>query len=303
MAERLTEIGARKTLAPVRGQSLLWDTVVKGFALRITPGITIGSFPDWSVQAARARAKELKREVDSGHDPMAQRHADRAAATLQDLWERYQVEYLPKKAPRSQADERSMWTKIILPRLGKMKVATIDADHVDDLHRDVTQVRGTPVRANRVVEVLRRAFNLAIRWKWLSDNPASGVRKNAEEKRDRFLAHSEIAALALALSEHHETNSANAIKLLMLTGARRSEVLGATWAMFDLENGIWTKPSAHTKQRRIHRVPLSGPARRLLTDIKIEATKAAEAAGLKPSPFVFPGTDGKPLTDIKRSWT
>ena len=55
----------------------------------------------------------------------------------------------------------------------------------------------------------------------------------------------------------------------MLTGARRGEVLGATWDMFDLENGIWTKPSAHTKQRLVHRVPLSGPALRLLTDIRV----------------------------------
>ena len=123
--------------------------------------------------------------------------------------------------------------------------------------------------------MLRRAFNLAIRWKWLTDNPASGVRKNAEEKRNRFLNRTEIAALAQALNDHSEPVSANAIKLLMLTGARRGEVLGATWDMFDLENGIWTKPSAHTKQRLIHRVPLSGPALRLLTDIKDDATRLA----------------------------
>jgi integrase len=88
----------------------------------------------------------------------------------------------------------------------------------------------------------------------------------------------------------------------MLTGARRGEVLGATWDMFDLENGIWTKPSAHTKQRLIHRVPLSGPALRLLTDIKNDAAQLANAAGKAPSPFVFPGADGRPLTDIKRTW-
>ena len=280
MAERLTEIRARKELAPARGQTILWDTDVKGFALRVTPGgaksflldyrvegrqrrLTIGSFPDWSVQAARTAAKKLKQEVDGGRDPMGQRHADRVAPTLQDVWERYEAEYLPRKAVRAQADERSMWQKIILPRLGKLKIASIDADHIDELHRDVTNVRGTPVRANRVVEVLRRAFNLAIRWKWLTDNPASGVRKNAEEKRNRFLNRTEIAALAQALNDHTEPVSANAIKLLMLTGARRGEVLGATWDMFDLENGIWTKPSAHTKQRLIHRVPLSGPALRL----------------------------------------
>ena len=96
MAERLTEIRARKELAPARGQTILWDSDVKGFALRVTPGgaksflldyrvdgrqrrITIGSFPDWSVQAARTAAKKLKQEVDSGRDPMGQRHADRIA--------------------------------------------------------------------------------------------------------------------------------------------------------------------------------------------------------------------------------
>lgn len=320
MAERLTEIRARKELAPSRGQTLLWDTDVKGFALRVTPGgaksflldyradgrqrrITIGSFPDWSVQAARTAAKKLKKDVDGGLDPMEQRHAGRLAPTLHDVWERYQIEHLPRKAVRAQADERSMWQKIILPRLGKLKIRSIDADHIDELHRDVTNVRGTPVRANRVVEVLRRALNLAIRWKWLTDNPASGVRKNIEEKRNRFLDRTEIAALAQALNEHSEPVSANAIKLLMLTGARRGEVLGATWDMFDLENGIWTKPSAHTKQRRIHRVPLSGPALRLLAEIKDASAHTAKTAGIPASAYVFPGHDGKPLTDVKRSWT
>lgn len=320
MAERLTEIRVRKELAPARGQTLLWDADVKGFALRVTPGgaksflldyradgrqrrLTIGSFPDWSVQAARTAAKKLKQEVDGGRDPMEERHADRVAPTLQDVWERYQAEHLLRKAIRAQADERSMWLKIILPRLGKLKVRSIDADHIDELHRDVTNVRGTPVRANRVVEVLRRALNLAIRWKWLTDNPASGVRKNTEEKRNRFLNRTEIAALAQALNEHSEPVSANAIKLLMLTGARRGEVLSATWDMFDLENGIWTKPSAHTKQRLIHRVPLSGPALRLLAEIKEASAHAAKTGGTPASPYVFPGHDGKPLTDIKRSWT
>ena len=68
--------------------------------------VTIGSFPDWSVQAARTAAKKLKQEVDGGRDPMGQRHADRVAPTLQDVWERYEREHLPRKATRAQADER-----------------------------------------------------------------------------------------------------------------------------------------------------------------------------------------------------
>ena len=96
--------------------------------------------------------------------------------------------------------------------------------------------------------------------------------------------------------------SANAIKLLMLTGARRGEVLGARWDMFDLENGVWTKPSSHTKQRKLHRVPLSGPALGLLQDMKAAAQAEAQVDGRPPSPYVFPGPTGKPLTDIKRTW-
>ena len=319
MPEKLSEALVRKTLPPVRGQAMIWDTEVKGLALRITPTgtkafvldyraegrqrrITIGGHPDWTVAAARETAKTMKREVDRGTDPMGERRAQREAPTVKDLWERYEREYLPQKAARSQVDERIMWEKIILPRFAKMKVAAITHDEMDAFHRDITTIRGTPVRANRTIEVLRRAFNLAIRWKWREDNPASGVRRNPEEKRNRYLNKTEIAALAKALSEHSELISANAIKLLMLTGARRGEVLGATWEMFDLENGVWTKPSAHTKQRRLHRVPLSGSAIQLLNEMKVAAQRKAEADGAALTPFVFPGPTGKPLTDIKRTW-
>jgi integrase len=320
MAERLTDTIVRKILPPARGQTLLWDSEVKGFALRVTAAgarafvldyraegrqrrITIGGYPDWSVAAARQAAKDLKREVDRGLDPMGERHTDRAAPTMADLWARYELEHLPRKAVRSQADERSMWRTIILPRFGKMRLASIDSSAIDALHQDITQIRGTPVRANRTVEVLRKAFNLAIRWKWCEENPAAGVRKNPEEKRSRYLNRTEIAALAQALAKHAEPVSVNAIKLLMLTGARRGEVLGATWDMFDLENGIWTKPSAHTKQRRLHRVPLSAPALGLLAEIHDESLRRSQADRVPMSLYVFPGADGKPLTDIKRTWT
>jgi integrase len=319
MSERLTDALVRKALPPARGQTLLWDAEVKGFALRATSGgaksfvvdyraggrqrrFTIGAYPDWSVQAARQAAKELKREVDAGFDPMGERHNERAAPTLNDVWERYQVEHLPHKAPRAQADERSIWEKIILPRLGKLKLSTIDHAAIDALHRGITTIRGTPVRANRTIETLRKAFNLAIRWNWCDRNPAVGVRRNPEQPRNRYLSKTEIAALARALNDHSEPISANAIKLLMLSGARLGEVLGATWAMFDLDNGIWTKPSAHTKQRRLHRVPLNGPALRLLTEMKEEAAGKARKDGGPINPNVFPGAAGKPLTDIKRTW-
>jgi integrase len=102
----------------------------------------------------------------------------------------------------------------------------------------------------------------------------------------------EIEQLLAALKSHPEQASADAIRLMMLTGCRRGEALAATWSQFDLAAGVWTKPSAHTKQRKIHRVPLSAEAVKLLQGLR-------ETAG---GEFVFPGKPGQPLTDVKRSW-
>jgi integrase len=183
-----------------------------------------------------------------------------------------------------------MWEKLVLPRLGRLKVAAVTPADIDALHAEVGKTR--PVRANRVVEVVRKAFNLAIRWGWRADNPASGVHRNREERRARYLAPTEILRLSEALAAHPERTSANAIRLLLLTGARRGEVLSARWDMLDLEAGVWVKPSAHTKQRKEHRVPLSAPAVQLLREMQARASSC----------YVFASADGRPLTDVKRTW-
>jgi integrase len=293
---------------------ITYDAEVPGFGIRITANnirsfifnyivygrerrMTIGRFPTWSVTAAREEARTLRRKVDAKIDPleeheMQMRAADaaRAAPTVQDLFDRYAAEHLPRKAPRAAADDRSMWRNIVLPRLGKIKVAAVRPADIDALHAEISATR--PVRANRVIEVIRKAFNLAIRWGWRVDNPALGVHRNHEDKRARYLSPAEIIRLSDALSAHPERTSANAISLMMLTGARRGEVLSARWDMFDLEAAVWVKPSFHTKQRKEHRVPLSAPAVALLKEMRSRAT----------GPYVFPGAAGKPLTDIKRTW-
>jgi integrase len=119
-----------------------------------------------------------------------------------------------------------------------------------------------------------------------------------EDRRERYLNPNELTRLVETLNEHPNRRAANAVRLLLLTGARRGEVLAGTWEQFDLEAGIWTKPSAHTKQKRSHRVPLSAPARALLDQIRTEAERSDVR-----SPFLFPGdVFGKPLSNIKLFW-
>ena len=305
---------------PPTGNKLYFDSEVKGFACRVTAGgarsfvldyragqrqrrYTIGAYPDWKASAAREAAKALKKRIDLGEDPMGDRHEERAAPTVADLIDRFETDFLPKKAISTQRDYKAALEKLVRPTLGKKKVADVSHSDIDRLHRDVSNDNG-PYRANRTVAVLSKAFALAIRWGWRDDNPVKGVEKNQEDRRARYLTGDELLHLSAALQEHRDQKSANAVRLLLLTGARRMEVLAATWAMFDLEHGVWIKPSAHTKQKKEHRVPLSAPARKLLIDMKELAEVKAKSEKAQPSAFVFPGKskDDPHLTDIKRTW-
>jgi integrase len=88
----------------------------------------------------------------------------------------------------------------------------------------------------------------------------------------------------------------NAIRLQLLTGARLGEVLGSRKEDFDLERGVWTKPSHQTKQKRTEHLPLSAQAMALIASI-IETSDPN-------SPFLFPGNKpGQPLREIKKFWS
>lgn len=183
--------------------------------------ITIGQFPFWTAISGRTQAQRPKRDIDLGIDPLAERNEKRSAPTVRQLFERYDCEHLPMKSARSASDDLSMWRNDILPALGSMKVAAIKPHDCDALHAKISQDR--PVRANRVLEVLRKALNLAIRWGWLERNPASGCRRNAEQKGHRYLERSEVAKLVAALTAHPERTSADALLFMLLTGCRREK--------------------------------------------------------------------------------
>lgn len=139
-------------------------------------------------------------------------------------------------------------------------------------------------------------FTLAIKWDWRTDNPVRGIERNNEEKRERYLNADELARLTVALAEHDDQQAANIFRVLLLTGACKGEVLAARWDQMDLTAGIWSKPSASTKQGKPHRVPLSAPARQLLSGLRENAAMGAEC--------VFPGRGKNPhRTDVNGNWT
>ena len=292
---------------PAKGNTVHFDDRLKGFGVRITANanvafflnyvfkgrerrITLGQYPTWTVLAARKQAEEFKVQIAKGIDPLERRQTAYAAPTVRDMWERYKRDYLPKLAARSQQDQTSMFRKSILPKLGAKKISDVTFTDCERLHQQLTSDR--PIRANRVIEVLRRNFNLAIRWGWVDRNPAVGIERNPEVKRERYLDHGEIARLLEALDNHHQRTSCDAIKFMLFTGCRRGEALNSRWDQYDDNLRIWTKPAATTKQKRMHRVPVSSA----VTDLLENRRKVSK------SEYIFAADTGKPITDVKKSW-
>lgn len=286
--------------------------------------MAIGRWPDWSVVAARDRAKQLKRNVDDGIDPLADREDARTAPRIPDLIDRYLREHAAHLTPRTAADQASMLHKLVEPHWKHRLVAEIEAADVERMlgiiaegrkrpAKDKAKSRGkrtlqpskpTPIRANRVGEVLRKMFNLAVAWKMRPDNPAQAFRRRIETERERFLSIDEITRLGDALQTAEDQRAAGIVRMCMLTGARLGEVRTARFEQFNLELGTWTKPAANTKQRRVHRVPISADTAALVRQRRTAAVR-------KNCDWLFPGDavddDGilkdQPVQEIRRFWT
>jgi integrase len=289
-------------------QETYYDQNLPGFGLRITSKgskafilryrvnyierkLTIGSFPTWSTTAARERAKELIRDIDTGKDPLANQRALKEAPTVKDLWDAYAKKHLATLSKGSQADQSSMFKKHILPAFGKRRVAEITFTELQAFH--LTLSNKAPYRANRMIEVLRKSFNLAIQWGWIENNPCLGIKRNIEHQRTRYLDKGEVQRLSKYLYQRMPSPSAAIVLLLLLTGARKSEVLSAKWQDFDLKAGKWSKPWNKTKQRKAHIVPISKAAIEVLESLSPHSGET----------YVFPSTskDGH-QTDLKKFW-
>jgi integrase len=283
----------------------------RGFILRYRingreRSYTIGAYPDWTTAQARAQAQELRQLIDKKIDPHdLDAQARDAAVTVAEFWSTvYEPLHVVTLRPSWARDVRAIMRNEILPRLGNRPIKGVDQADIAALHRAITK-RGAPKWANRTVAVLSNLMS------WAEDphiteagkrvpalrpkhsNPCARVRRNPEEPRQRFLQPDELSRLAAVLEQHPEKTTVALIRFLLLTGARFGEAASATWGQINLETGTWTKPSANTKQKREHVSYLSKPALMLLVELR-------ERNG--HSPYLFPGSTGKPITTIKTAW-
>ena len=145
---------------------------------------------------------------------------------------------------------------------------------------------GKEAAANVYLALVRKFFGWAKERGIIPRNPAADVVKGgASQARERVLTNDELVAIWQATGEDHPYH--RVVRLLLLTGQRRTEVGGMDWSEVDLEAGIWNLPAARAKNRRQHLIPLAPPA---LAILKAQATKGATG-------LVFPNSKGHPPSD------
>jgi integrase len=253
----------------------------------------IGSAAVLTVQQARTKAREIAAQAALGSDPQAIRQELRKTPTLQDF---VRDEYLPfaKGAKRSWKTDETLLRLHILPMLGRVTLDEIDDRKVGELLQGLQSAGYSSGTLNRTTILIRYLFNQARRWgiPGVTDNPATDFKIIPDVCRERFLSIEELQRLIQSLDVDQNKVAAAAIKLLLLTGARRNEVTQARWEYVD-----WDK-------RRLL-VPLSknGKPRHIkLNDKAIDILKShSRIAG---NPFIFPSaTTGKPCPSLFFPWS
>ncbi len=196
------------------------------------------------------------------------RRAERQAETVQDLVDEYLAKYARPRKRTADEDERCL-KKDILPYWGDRKAKSITRREAIVL-LDTIVDRGSPIMANRTLADVRRVFAFGVERDILEVNPLLGIKPPAKEiRRDRILSDEEIMKFWSGLDRARMSEPVRlALKLLLVTIQRRSEVVEATWSEFDLSNRIWTIGAERTKNGIVHTVPLSEPALELLDAIK-----------------------------------
>ncbi|MFH1036432.1 MAG: site-specific integrase [Pseudomonadota bacterium] len=214
---------------------------------------------------------------------------------MADLFGRYFSEHAePKKKAATVRQDRGWVTRWVLPALGKTKARDVTRADVANLHH---AMRETPYQANRVLEILKKAFNLAEGWGLRPDgsNPCRHVEKFKEAKRERLLTVDELARLGQTLDQIEQEVSEmpamiSLVRLLVLTGCQLGEIQNLKWEHVDLEAGALRLPDSKTGAKV---VPLGDSAMELLANLPRAPFAVYVCPGLKAN---------RPLVGIHRAW-
>ena len=294
--------------------AIFWDRNLQGFGVRVYPSgrkvyvvqsrgpdgskrVTLGRHGKITAEQARKSAAEVIDRIKTGLEPFpSERETEPdTGPTIADLADRFMHAHVAVNCkPATAVRYRGLLKNSILPVLGSLPIGSVDRAHVADLHH---ALRDRPSTANRSVDILKKMFSLAEVWGLHPQgrNPCRSVRKYRERKPQRFLNAEEYQRLGRILDEAEAEGTAwrpaiAAIRLLVLTGCRRNEILSLRWDDVDRSSSELRLRDAKTGGRM---VPLTPTAAAVLDAIPREPGNPWVIAGKKP---------GKHLRNVNDLW-
>ena len=297
-----------KTLQP---GSVVWDRDVKGFGVRRQRQaikyilksrirvkdhwFNIGTHgAPWTPDTARQEAKRMLGEIAAGKNLAVVREQQRSVLSFADVVDQFLEEHGNKVQRRTVTEYERLLRRHAVPALGDRPIDAIDRAAVAKLHHSLA---ATPRQANLLLSVLSKLMGWAAKRGLLPSeaNPCRGIDRYKENKRERFLSAAELSRLGKALREAEQEKTLSpyaiaAIRLLLLTGARKGEILSLRWDYVDAENRQLRLPRSKTGQKSIY-----------LTTAVADILQSLPR--VKGNPFVIVGEKpGAHLVNLQKPW-
>ena len=270
------------------------STGIKTFSVfkRIKGGnperITLGRYPDMTIDQARRKTMEINLVIADGRNPAEAKRKLKSELLFGELFEEY-LERHSKPKKKTWTEDLDKYKNHIEKPLGKRKLSEIDRAAISLIHSNVTKA-GYPIAANRILALISSVFGWAISAGLWENNPAIGIRRNKEKSRDRFIQSDELPRFFQALSEESNGTVRDYVLISLLNGARRSNVCSMKWQDINFDRAEWRIDE--TKNDIPQTVTLSPEAIEVLQNRKSD-----------DSEFVFPGI-GKSghLQEPRKGW-
>lgn len=295
---------------PGKRKTDYWDTITTGFVLEVRAGggktyalryidgagtqrqHKIGAYADITFDQARKAAKRLRSEVVLGGNPAAEKEVKRAIPTYASLAEQHLAH--AKTYQRRPGNTEAMLRRHIVPRWGKLRLDEIKPQDIGKWFAEKADGGLAPATVEKIRVMLSRSFELARQWglPGAEINPVRNVpRRRFSNARERFLSAKDAERLFTALDASDNPQLKSIVALLLLTGARKTELLTAEWRHIDLDRRAWFIPTTKTGKPR--HVPLSQAA----IDVIEALPKFDGCEWLVPNPETK-----RPYVTLKRAW-
>lgn len=258
-----------------------------------TSYIKIGRTNEVTLADARKKAKLLKLEVSNGADPANDKRVMKAVPTFSEFYEEYYKPYAYAHK-RSASSDHQLYKCRLESRYGHLRLNQITKTMLISFHNELKQSGLASATCDHYLKFCRQAFNRAIEWELIKENPAAGVKLfNEANSVEHYLDADQLEALMNVLKTNSNRPVCMIISLLISTGARMSEVLNATWDQINLDTRTWKIPAMNSKSKKVRSVPLNSTAIAIINQLDTKG---------KFEYLIVNRTTGKPYSNIHKAW-